>query len=448
MTSSRAGASLTEVPPDAVFRDPPPPEAPVAVLERELARVLVRAPTLPIDLPVFELTLRAITPTRDGVELVLGRRGDRLATVSLAWSEADGALTTGLRWEGPSRSARDRQGLPVLMQRLRAGITVERWADACKLREQILAVPRNLPVEAFRMLVPGSRVREGLVRTGFDCNQDCGLCWQGRDWGRVGPEQILAWIEDLHAAGAERLVISGGEPTLDRDLPRYLVRARELGFACTTLETNALRMAKDGYARTLRDSGLERAFVSLHSADASVSDAVTRAPGTHARTLVGIDALLEAGVSVALNAVMTSETVPTLGGLPDFVHERFGGHPLLEMLVISDIGAAFDDRLLPDLVPQPELARAALSLTIERALALGLEVNGPGSPCGPPLCMFGADERVVRLDAVAEPVPFREFARACDGCALKHACFGVRPIQLALFGERCVQPFVATGRRR
>ncbi|MBK8696327.1 MAG: hypothetical protein IPN17_29675 [Deltaproteobacteria bacterium] len=53
-------------------------------------------------------------------------------------------------------------------------------------------------MEHYRQLVWGT-VAQGLVRVGFGCNQDCGLCWQDRDWGRFPPAQVLGWIEDLRA---------------------------------------------------------------------------------------------------------------------------------------------------------------------------------------------------------------------------------------------------------
>jgi hypothetical protein len=216
--------------------------------------------------------------------------------------------------------------------------------------------------------------------------------------------------------------------------------ARELEYASVTLETNAIQMAKAGYAQKLRDAGLQRAFVSLHSGDAATSDLVTRAPGTHKRTILGIQALLDVGVSISLNALITRESIAAIAGLPDYVRQTFGDHPLLESLVISDLGATFEEELVPKLIPEPEATRAALPLLIDRAAALKLRLDGLGGPCGPPPCMFGADARAMTLEAIPGPVPFRRYVAACDACAVKFACFGVREEQVELFGEDMVQP--------
>jgi MoaA/NifB/PqqE/SkfB family radical SAM enzyme len=206
-----------------------------------------------------------------------------------------------------------------------------------------------------------------------------------------------------------------------------------------------VQLAKPGAATRLAAAGLTDAFVSLHSGDAAVSDAITRAPGTHARTVMGVRALLEAGVPVILNAVMTAEGLDHLGRLPDFVHEAFGRHPLLRSLMISYPTDPFDPALAPTIAPDPARLRAALREAIDRSFALGLRVRGLDGPCGPPLCAFDADPRITERKPVPGPLEFRFHLPACDGCVVKAACFGVRRADAERFGDACVTPIVRTG---
>ena len=243
-------------------------------------------------------------------------------------------------------------------------------------------------MHALRQVIDGIDPPAGLVRTGFRCNQDCGLCWQGRDWGDYGAAQVRIWMEDLAAGGVRDLTISGGEPTLDPEISPHIAYAKALGFRTIALETNAIQMAKPGFAQRLRDAGLTECFVSLHSADAAVSDAITRAPGTHAKTVKGVQALLLAGVPVVLNAVMTAEGLATLPALPDFVRDAFGATELVRGLVLSFPTMPFERSLLDSIVPEPEPRRAALRPAIARALELGLDLGGVAGPGGVPLCAF------------------------------------------------------------
>jgi len=225
---------------------------------------------------------------------------------------------------------------------------------------------------------------------------------------RADSVTILTWIDDFRAAGFTDLVISGGEPTLDRSLPDYIRHAKSIGFQKVGIESNAIQMAKEGFAQRLHAAGLDCALVSLHSPDAAVSDAETRAPGTHVRTVVGIRNLLDAGVEVILNVLMTPRTLPTLHAWPGFAASHFGGTSLLRQIIFSIPCKPFDTALAADVVPDPYEVMAVLPGVIEEALRYGLPVNGLEMPCGPPMCAFGADARVATLAPLPAPIAVRD----------------------------------------
>jgi uncharacterized Fe-S cluster-containing radical SAM superfamily protein len=444
------------------FRDPPSADAEAADLQREIAQILVRAPSLPVELPAFQLTLLGVETDGKVIDLIIGKSSP-IARLRLrqagAGAPAEGLLTLRPKPARPrivsvaveeihADTHRFRAELDAMASRIGAAIPSERWSAALAVAKRLRRLPAGLPLEHFRQLVPGVTRPLGLVRTGFACNQDCGLCWQGRDWGRFDAAQVLTWIEDLHAAGARYLIISGGEPTLDPEIERYLERSRELGFTGVSLETNAIQMAKPGFTERLRKAGLTDALVSLHAGDAEASDAVTRAPGTFVRTVKGIQSLLAEGVTVTLNCVITQEVLEHLATLPDFIHDAFGAHRRLESLMLSLPADPFDRALLPDLIPDPVRLRAILGPTIDRAIALGIAVRGLDGPCGPQLCAYGADPRVTRLEPVRhDELHFRRQLPACEGCAVRHACRGPRNVQVERYGDACVAPILASTRR-
>ncbi|HRI63819.1 MAG TPA: radical SAM protein [Polyangium sp.] len=421
-----------------LFRDPPDVKHEAGERKRQIAQILVNAPTLPIQLPVFGLSLLDVDADKRGVDLIFGIH-DPVARLRLEWDKTTNSARIDLV-PMAQETKRFARVFDLLISRLLKSTTSERFSRAMVSAKELARLPVDVPLGFFRQLVAGLDEPQGLVRTGFLCNQDCGMCWQGRDWGRHGAKQILLWIEDLRRAGARSLIISGGEPTLDPDLTNYVEYARRLGFSDVTLETNAIQAAKPGQAERLARAGVTHAFVSLHSSDPAISDAITRAPGTHERTVRGIHALLEAQIPVVLNAVMTAEGIEHLPSLPDFIHETFGNHPLLSSLMISQPTEPFDRTILPMVVPDPARVRKSLRATIERAFDVGLAIRGLDGPCGPPLCAFGGDKRLVSGKPITSGVDFRRHVPACDQCAARPACFGVRHVEVELFGEECVEP--------
>ena len=432
------------------FRDPPILEQAEALRQQIAAALLGSAVRLPQALPAFGLTIAGVEAEAGGFALLVGRP-DPMVRLHLRRGGSGDAVVLRLPGGRPAAVAVRVEPLHpsagqieaevrALSLRLAAAIPAERLDQAEALADRLSALPLDAPLVHFRQLEPGMNAVHGIVRVGFLCNQDCGMCWQNRRWGRFPPEQVITWIEDLRAAGATVLSISGGEPTLDAELHRYLAAARALGFAHVILQTNAIRFAQPGYGEALVAAGLSEAFVSLHSGDAAVSDAITRAPGTFERTAAGIERLLEVGVTVQLNCVATEASLSSLVDLPELIARRFGASPHLRGLTVSLPTASYDLSLLPQIIPDPRRLRAVLPEMIERAVALGVRLDGLDDPCGPPLCAFGADPRVASLEPVPAHVNFRHHLPACDACAVKDACFGLRPEQIERYGDACAAP--------
>ena len=95
-------------------------------------------------------------------------------------------------------------------------------------------------------------------------------------------------------------------------------------------------------------------------------------------------------------------------------------------------------------MPDPVRLRAVLRRTIERAFALGIAVRGLDGPCGPPLCAFGADPRIASLKPVPEQLDGRVHIAACDRCAVRDACFGIRIADYEIYGAACAAPLASS----
>ena len=346
------------------------------------------------------------------------------------------------------------------------GAVVARLGRAFQAREARLSEPLCQALEAarrftdvedrmFRQLTPGPGGMTATLRLGFGCNQDCTFCWQSRRWPEPPPEMFARWLEELSAAAAVRLSVTGGEPTLHRALPTLVARATELGLP-VTLETNALRFRRPAFARALRDAGLRTLFVSLHSADAAVSDAMTRAPGTHTGTVAGIAGALDAGYQVILNCVVERINLSGLEAHARFVVESFlrdrddtGGR--VERVTYSHPCASYDlDAWAAAVAPLdevgPHLSRAAALLA-----EAGVPVDVMGT-CGFVPCVLHGAEHLIRglgRDEVDEATrEGRMFVAACDGCGARPHCLGLRREYVTNLGDRGVVPFASDPRPR
>jgi cyclic pyranopterin phosphate synthase len=141
------------------------------------------------------------------------------------------------------------------------------------------------------------------------CNYRCtyclpeeGLTWLPRE-SLLTYEEIERLVRCFVALGVRRVRLTGGEPTLRRDLPRLVQALAAIpGLDDLSMTTNAHVLAS--MADELAEAGLNRINVSLDALDPELFHRMTRG-GDLARVLDGIDAALAAGLSpIKINTVV------------------------------------------------------------------------------------------------------------------------------------------------
>ncbi|MDB4982916.1 MAG: molybdenum cofactor biosynthesis protein [Myxococcales bacterium] len=114
-------------------------------------------------------------------------------------------------------------------------------------------------------------------------------------------EEIVALARVFVSLGVRRLRLTGGEPTVRRELPTLARKLRALpGVEELSLSTNGHLLEE--LAAPLRAAGVDRLNVSLDSLDAAKFRRIT-GRGELPRVLAGLDAARAAGFAIKLNTV-------------------------------------------------------------------------------------------------------------------------------------------------
>ena len=101
----------------------------------------------------------------------------------------------------------------------------------------------------------------------LSCNLGCVMCSAppGSDgWVPADDEALAGRFASMRKQGVERVVLTGGEPTLDPRILARLQMARAHGFAEVAIETNGT-LASGANAAKLAGAGLTDARVNLPS---------------------------------------------------------------------------------------------------------------------------------------------------------------------------------------
>ena len=159
--------------------------------------------------------------------------------------------------------------------------------------------------------------------------------------------------------GVKKLRITGGEPlvrkgimTLFENLGRHLDSG---ALDELTLTTNGSQLA--AHARSLADFGVRRVNVSMDSLDPDRFKALTRI-GNLGKVLGGIDAALEAGLEIKINAVaLKGVNDNEFDDLIRWCGERGCDLTLIETMPLGDISGDRTDQYLPLSVVRSDLEK-------------------------------------------------------------------------------------------
>lgn len=265
------------------------------------------------------------------------------------------------------------------------------------------------------------------VLTNETCNHGCAFCHRRRPQERrafIAPDAVLTRIRKT--APASVVVLTGGEPTLRRDLARLVAGCREVREPPERieLETNGALLDR-ARAGELKAAGLDLVRIHL-PAWGDEADALSRDAGGFEATLAGLAAALQVGLRVELSAPVLSVNRATLPALPAKVTQHVAAltdGPGVEALVLNVPVTSPDPAMLCSSAEAAETIQRVDTAARRVGLALRLDTATPLAPC-----FFPHAARVARLFALTPGGRHRDgYAQKseCESCMVRDRCPGV-----------------------
>jgi cyclic pyranopterin phosphate synthase len=141
------------------------------------------------------------------------------------------------------------------------------------------------------------------------CNLSCTYCTMGEDDVRehnhtpiLRADELLNYVKQLHdILNLKTIRLTGGEPLLYHELIDIIKGIKAIGIPEIKLTTNGFLLER--LAKLIKDAGLQSINVSLDAVDETIFFLMSKRNNVQ-RILNGIDAALDAGLQVKLNAVI------------------------------------------------------------------------------------------------------------------------------------------------
>lgn len=137
----------------------------------------------------------------------------------------------------------------------------------------------------------------------------------GRDFAQA---DVAKTVAELRAAGVFHVVLTGGEPFLNKSVLYGFLRGfRDVGIGCGVNST--LMGMTVGDISQLAELGTTGVLTSVLGPNSDVHDSITQHPGSFKHTIRGIRALVEHGRPPAVNMVITSKNMGVVRETAAFV---------------------------------------------------------------------------------------------------------------------------------
>ena len=293
------------------------------------------------------------------------------------------------------------------------------------------------------------------LRLGTCCNFNCLYCLLGHEKKFRRPvEEIEKDLAFGRECGLTKVALTGGEPTIHRQLLSVIKRSRDLGYEKTILVTNASRLSEDRLVDRLIAQGINTFGTSFDVADEEISERLWRRKAYQA-VVQGLKNLLaREGLTTISIAVITKQnyrympdTARFLAGLPRGPGNVFATN--LDFVMPEENAWHHRESVIPKLQDVVPFVREAL--TVARQLGLRMTYRGI-PPCTIGEAFLDVDmDRYMTIFQMHKDQDGTRFNRtsldlyrtkpsSCRTCRYDRTCHGVYRGYAHLFGTEELRP--------
>ena len=135
------------------------------------------------------------------------------------------------------------------------------------------------------------------------CNNNCLFCLDGNrsDKFHKDKDKIIGMIIDAKKKGYTKLVLSGGDPTINPNLINFVRLAKRLKFSKIQVITNGRMFSNKEFTQKIISAGLDEVTFSIHGHTQEIHDYLTRVNGSFDQLIKGIKNVQELKKEVVIN---------------------------------------------------------------------------------------------------------------------------------------------------
>ncbi len=240
------------------------------------------------------------------------------------------------------------------------------------------------------------------IKTGFSCNNNCIHCViadkrrqlksEGKNIDR-STQEVLEQMEQAKNHGISKIVLTGGEISIRKDIFEILRHARQLGMM-VGIQTNGRMFSYEEFTKKIVDACPAAYTVALNGPNPEIHDKVSKAKGAFDQTINGIKNLKKYNQLVSGKIVISRYNQEYLAEILELFH-KFGSR---SVNIAFPHGQGNALLYFEEVIPTYSELKPNIDKAIETSKRLGMWVDFEAVP----LCfLVGEEKRAAELRMVA-----------------------------------------------
>ena len=275
--------------------------------------------------------------------------------------------------------------------------------------------------------------KDNYLTISKDCNLNCVFCSAKDRNFKQSDKEIM---ESIKLADDE-LQVGGWEPTLSKDVVRWVKNAKKRGVKSIILRTNAVLLAENvDLIRELVDAGVDQFNVNFPSHVSKVCDFITQTKGSYNKKIKALHNLVEiaGGDKVRVTFVINKLNYTTMPGYVRFMAKHFPSILCLGFNLVHVEGQVENRKyLVPKLSDISPYLIKAMQFCKKRNMVMVVDDI--------PLCfMNGFEDFAIYVWTLPNGdesyLPHTTHHKACNTCQLPSICPGVDNAYFKVHGDK------------
>lgn len=295
-------------------------------------------------------------------------------------------------------------------------------------------------------------IKKAIIKLHYKCNQKCLFCRVDeyrKEGFELSTQEVIEKIKKSRNLGIDMILLSGGEPTIRKDIFEITNFLKNRGFPFGLI-TNGRMLSYKKFFNKLLHSGLKYIHTSLHGSNARIHNAITQSDSFD-DVIKSLNNIHKSGVEIYINSVINRKNLDDLENIIDLVSSYTPVNHKFSLMEPKGLAKKNAGRLYarPDIAGKRAISAINYGIKKYKNIRFALE--------GFPHCQIDGYEdfienlftlNVILMSEVFEkdffPVDYgkRRYGKKCYLCSELRKCPGVYKEYLKKYKEKDIIPLV------